>query len=66
MLLYVQTSSRPFFYSHRSDRDMLSFRELGMPETEFPRRTLLGFSVNRGSPPLRFAEDRGLTLVRRL
>ena len=37
-----------------------------IPEARFPRRTLLGFSGNRGSPPLRFAEDRGLTLVRRL
>ena len=30
----------------------LSFRELGMPETHFPRMSLLGFSVDRGYPTL--------------
>jgi hypothetical protein len=30
----------------------LSFRELSLPETGFPRMSLLGDSVNRGNPPL--------------
>ena len=27
----------------------MGFRELGMPETGFPRTSLLGFSVNNGN-----------------